>query len=205
MPTAAAQPSNLNDARSTATRSRLIDSTIESLIAVGYARTTGVEVCRRAGLTRGALNHHFQDLAELLIASLQTLYSQLLTITIDKQFGPMEQLAREGHLRVTQPAFKAVIELWMASANDAEFGRRLARAIKQGSELFTPEMVLTGIRGKKAARRTESVYRTITEALIGIGLGRAVGNGQAMAHESMVLAVLQELAQQHDHQHTQHS
>lgn len=205
MPQSAAQAPNLNEARSTATRTRLINSTIESLIAVGFAKTTGVEVCRRAGLTRGALNHQFQDFAELLTTSLQQLYEGMLAIKIDAQHGPMEQLLLEGHRRTTDPSFKAIIELWMASRNDAEFGNRLAVAIQQGSELFTPEMVLTGIRGKQAALRTESIYRTIVEALIGIGLGRAIGGGQPMAHESMVLEVLRELAQQHDKQHVQHT
>ena len=36
------------------TRGKLLDATIESLIDVGYPRTTTVEVGERAGLSRGA-------------------------------------------------------------------------------------------------------------------------------------------------------
>lgn len=197
-----APASNLNDARSHATRAALIDGAIGALIDVGFAKTTGVEVCRRAGLTRGALNHHYPDFAELLVDSLQTLYHRLLDVKLESsQHSAMEQLVLESHQRVTEPGFKAVVELWLASRNDAEFGSRLAQAIEQSAELFSPAMVLSGSSNKKAAQRTEAIYRTIIEAMIGIGLGRAIGSGEPMAHEKLVLQTLRELARQHDHTH----
>ena len=57
--------------RTAAMKQRLIDAAISSLIENGYAHTTSVEVCRRAGVTRGALNHHFADLPALLIEVLE--------------------------------------------------------------------------------------------------------------------------------------
>ena len=38
--------------RTAAMKQRLIDAAISSLIENGYAHTTSVEVCRRAGVTR---------------------------------------------------------------------------------------------------------------------------------------------------------
>ena len=198
MATATTLSDNLNDARSLATRARLINSTIDALVEIGFTRTTGVEVCRRAQLTRGALNHHFPDFAELLVETLKQLYRQLLDLKDDADTGLLEQIASEGYLRVTQPEFKAVIELWLASTNDKAFGKRLAQAIEQGSKLFSPEMVLIRKREHKRSKDFEAIYRTITEALIGIGLGRAINGGTAMAHEPMVLQTLQSLARQND-------
>lgn len=198
MPNATALSDNLNDARSQATRARLINSTIDALVEIGFTKTTGVEVCRRAQLTRGALNHHFPDFAELLVETLEQLYRQLLDIKVDADTGLLEQITLEGHLRVTQREFKAVIELWLASRNDEAFGKRLAQAIEQGAKLFSPEMVLIRKREHKRSKEFEAVYRTITEALIGIGLGRAINGGTAMAHESMVLQTLRKLARQND-------
>ena len=198
MTTATTLSDNLNDARSLATRARLINSTIDALVEIGFTRTTGVEVCRRAQLTRGALNHHFPDFAELLVETLKQLYRQLLDLKDDADTGLLEQIASEGYLRVTQPEFKAVIELWLASTNDKAFGKRLAQAIEQGSKLFSPEMVLIRKREHKRSKDFEAIYRTITEALIGIGLGRAINGGTAMAHEPMVLQTLQSLARQND-------
>jgi AcrR family transcriptional regulator len=191
---------NQNDARSDATRERLIEATVSALTERGYSNTTGVEVCRRAGLTRGALNHHFPEFAGLLIATLETLYGQLLARSSDSTGGPLERVVADAHLRVSQPQFKAVIELWLASRNDAELGARLAEAIAKGSARFSPAMVLAGQQAQSATPAFEAAYRTIVEALIGIGLGRATGNGQPMAHEPMVLQVLTDLAREQDQQ-----
>ena len=191
---------NLNDTRSSATKARLVNSTIESLIEIGFTKTTGVEVCRRAQLTRGALNHHFPDFSGLLVETLQSIYLQLLEIKLLLDVGLMEHILLEGHARIIRPEFKAVIELWLASKNDKQFGLRLVQAMELGSEMFSPQMVLKHKNQGVGSKEFEMVYRTISEALIGIGLGRAIGEGEPLAHESMVLQVLQGMAQTYDHQ-----
>ncbi|MDP5053271.1 MAG: TetR/AcrR family transcriptional regulator [Congregibacter sp.] len=185
---------NRNDARSAATRARLIESTIAALIELGFTKTTGVEVCRRSGLTRGALNHHFPDFPDLYVATLGSLYERLLDVRLDLDCSPLERVVLESYERVSRPEFKAVIELWLASRNDPEFGSRLALAIEQSAELFSPDAMLADASGLPVDEAMAALYRTITEALIGIGLGRAVGRGESMAHEASVVAVLCELA-----------
>ena len=191
---------NLNATRSSATKARLVNSTIESLIEIGFTKTTGVEVCRRAQLTRGALNHHFPDFSGLLVETLQSIYLQLLEIKLPLDVGLMEHILLEGHARIIRPEFKAVIELWLASKNDKQFGLRLVQAMELGSEMFSPQMVLEHKNQGVGSKEFEMIYRTISEALIGIGLGRAIGEGEPLAHESMVLQVLQGMAQTYDHQ-----
>jgi AcrR family transcriptional regulator len=135
--------SNLNDVRSQATKTRLVNSAIDSLVEVGFTRTTGVEVCRRAQLTRGALNHHFPDIVELFISALHSVYDNFLQAEEEEtQAGRLESFVLQGHSHISKPEFKAVIELWLASRNDPQFGSRLAAAIADGSTLFTPEAVL---------------------------------------------------------------
>jgi AcrR family transcriptional regulator len=55
------------------TRRALLDAAVESLIEVGFARTTTLEVQRRAGVSRGALLHHFPSKAVLLTAAIDHL------------------------------------------------------------------------------------------------------------------------------------
>src|SRR6476646_5743050 len=55
------------------TRRALLDATVESLIDVGFARTTTLEVQRRADVSRGALLHHFPSKTELLVAAVDHL------------------------------------------------------------------------------------------------------------------------------------
>jgi AcrR family transcriptional regulator len=59
--------------RSAATRQALIDATIESLIELGYERSTTTEISERAGLSRGAHLHHFQTRATLFGAAVEGL------------------------------------------------------------------------------------------------------------------------------------
>ncbi len=55
------------------TRRALLDAAVESLIEVGFARTTTLEVQRRAEVSRGALLHHFPSKAQLLVAAVDHL------------------------------------------------------------------------------------------------------------------------------------
>jgi AcrR family transcriptional regulator len=86
------------------TRRALLDAAVESLIEVGFARTTTLEVQRRADVSRGALLHHFPSKAELLVAAvdhlaemrareLKSLSSQLPPEGTD----PADGASRRGH------------------------------------------------------------------------------------------------------------
>lgn len=50
------------------TRRKLIEGMISALLEVGYARATTSEIARCAGITTGALQHHFETKDELLVA-----------------------------------------------------------------------------------------------------------------------------------------
>mgnify|MGYP000147289835 FL=1 len=183
---------NLNDARSQATRSRLVQATIDSLIEYGYSKTTGVEICRRAGVTRGALNHHFPDYSALLIDALREVYT---TLKVEPDASSLERVVRSGYKNVIQPEFKVVIELWLASQNDPEIGDKLARVIAESAYAFSPKSLRRAGIGEPAAN---AIYYTLFELLIAIGLGRATSGGKASAHEHMVFETMLDLARQQD-------
>ncbi|MCL4686521.1 TetR/AcrR family transcriptional regulator [Myxococcota bacterium] len=122
--------------RSTETRARLLDATIESLIDVGYAHTTTTAVCARAGLSRGAQVHHFpkkQDLVVSAVAHLATRRADELrgraaelpaAASAEHRLGSLLSLAREA---LSGPLFLAALELWVASRTDVELHRALVR------------------------------------------------------------------------------
>src|ERR1700753_2126738 len=70
---AAARPPRTQQQRREETRRALLDAAVESLIEVGFARTTTLEVQRRANASRGALLHHFPSKTELLVAAVDHL------------------------------------------------------------------------------------------------------------------------------------
>ncbi|HEX2240483.1 MAG TPA: TetR/AcrR family transcriptional regulator [Actinomycetota bacterium] len=55
------------------TRARLITATLELLIHRGYARATAADIAERAGVTRGALNHHFASKHDLVVQAVEHL------------------------------------------------------------------------------------------------------------------------------------
>jgi AcrR family transcriptional regulator len=59
--------------RTSATRARLIEATLDVLLSRGYAAATAVDIAARAGLTRGALNHHFESKDELVVEAVSHL------------------------------------------------------------------------------------------------------------------------------------
>ncbi|MGI9592642.1 MAG: TetR/AcrR family transcriptional regulator [Myxococcota bacterium] len=54
--------------RTAETRARVIEAVFESIAEVGFARTTATEITRRAGVTWGAVQHHFGGKDALLVA-----------------------------------------------------------------------------------------------------------------------------------------
>ncbi|GAA2983839.1 TetR/AcrR family transcriptional regulator [Actinokineospora diospyrosa] len=117
--------------RSEQTREALLDATIGCLVELGYARTTVQEICLRAGVSRGAQQHHFTTKAELMTAALEHLFArltrQLREAAVDLPPGPA---------RVTQgidllwEAYSgtlstAAVELWVAARTDPELRETL--------------------------------------------------------------------------------
>src|SRR5215213_9513414 len=62
--------------RTAATRTRLTRAALELLVERGYWGLTAVEVAARAGVTRGALNHHFHSTDALVVHSVSHLLKE---------------------------------------------------------------------------------------------------------------------------------
>lgn len=63
-------------ARSVATREKLIAATLEVIHDRGYNRATTPEFARRAGVSRGALLHHFPARSDLILAAMEHLLTE---------------------------------------------------------------------------------------------------------------------------------
>jgi len=110
--------------RSTQTRTKILDATLACLIELGYGATSTPEVCRRAGMSRGALLHHFPTREELVISAV----AHLARRRADEIRAHARELAtrRDGLDAVLElmwsayvgPLFHAALELWVAARSD---------------------------------------------------------------------------------------
>jgi AcrR family transcriptional regulator len=140
--------------RSATTRAALLQATVECLLELGHARTTTQEVQARAGVSRGALTHHFASKAELLLAATDLLYEDFSARIREEAAGlpagrrrirPAIRLLWE---RINGPLFMAVMELWVAARTDDELRaallpreRRLGRQMRElAVEVFGAEI-----------------------------------------------------------------
>jgi AcrR family transcriptional regulator len=62
-------------------RDALARATIDLLTEHGWAAVSAAEVCRRAGVSRGAFHRHYPNLPRLLADALQRLYDEFRKVT----------------------------------------------------------------------------------------------------------------------------
>jgi AcrR family transcriptional regulator len=169
--------------RSAAMQRRLLDATIAALFEKGYGGTTTLEVQQRAGVSRGALLHHYASRADLMVAAVEHLLRERMAevLSLVQQAPPTDKRV-EWAVRILWgtfdgPLFTAALELWLAARNDPELlavllpqERVLGQTIRSMSvDLFGPaavesdafpealELLLDAMRGAASRRvlRTE--------------------------------------------------
>ncbi|OXM64428.1 MULTISPECIES: TetR/AcrR family transcriptional regulator [Amycolatopsis] len=106
------------------TRTALLDATIECLVELGYARTSVQEICARAGVSKGAAQHHFADKAELMAAAVAHLTARR-TEALSESFAdlPSGEEAIPAAIDLLWAGYSgtlaaAATELWIAARTD---------------------------------------------------------------------------------------
>ena len=120
------------------TRGRLLDATVESLIAEGYAGTTIRRVTELAGVSQGAQSHHFPHRVDLVTSAFERLAEQ----RVDRYHRRARELPADRGERLralldllwedfSSPVFTVAVKLWVAAAEDEELRRRLVPVEKR--------------------------------------------------------------------------
>lgn len=144
--------------RSAATRTRLLDATIECLMTYGYSDTTTPRIAKIAGLTRGAQLHHFRAKSDMVIAAIEHLAHLRAQAAIDGVDG----FAPGGDLLASLldymwdlhqgPFFTVAAELWVAARTD----RVLAGEIEKVEPIVNNGLITAVSHIIPAAAATES-------------------------------------------------
>lgn len=126
--------SSQRDAQRERTRARILTAAQSSLLEHGYAATSTLAVQARAGVSRGALLHHFPTralmfgaLVEHLVASNERAVREALAAHPETR-EPLRAALQVLYDALRRPAFQAELELWAAARTDAELRRALLEA-----------------------------------------------------------------------------
>ncbi len=175
-----AQPLRLpQQARSVATRRRLLDAAVETLLALGLPRTSTTEVCRRAGVSQGALFKHFASKASLLAATTEHLFAQLVE-DFRRGFAAIarqeDRVAAAVHALAAifrQPRLEVAFDLYAASRTDPELHAALAPVLASHRENLHREARALFPEAAEAPNFVP-VVDTVVDALQGAAIGALV-------------------------------
>lgn len=142
--------------RREATRTALLDATIDSLVKYGYANLTTEAIVRRAGVTRGAHAHYFTSKADLMVQALDRLTTKIRT-EAEKTLTPLTGDSTEEYEELVDrlweihkgPLFTAALELHVAGRTDKDlrvhlrrFDRELAGHLTVLALRYVPKLVV---------------------------------------------------------------
>ncbi|MEO6887328.1 MAG: TetR/AcrR family transcriptional regulator [Jatrophihabitantaceae bacterium] len=161
--------------RSRATQSRLLDAAIVCLAELGYPASTVAVVAERAGVSRGAAQHHFPTREALFTAALEQVTrerAEQMTRELAELPGGKPDTGRIVELvfsLFTGQTFRAALALWIAAAAEPALREQvIPLEARIGREIHRVLVELLGVDESVPGAR-ESVQATLDLAR-GLGL-----------------------------------
>ncbi len=171
--------------RRATTRTALLQATVAGLVEHGYASLTTAQIAEEAGVTRGALAHHFASKSELVVDAVTHLGVQLgeeFTRDVARALRRAGGKVSTEHIGFmldevwkiySSPAFVAVLELWVAARTDAELGESLRAFEAEGNALVT-SAAEAAIGDAARVRGFAALVGTSLNTMRGLSLAAAV-------------------------------
>ena len=119
--------------KSAQTQTQLIEAAVRSILKFGYARTTTSRVAAEAGLSRGAMLHHFENGPALIRATIDYLHEKRLkafrrAVTSAAVPADVRGLLLGYWRQISHPTFLVFHELAIAARTDPSLAKSLVPA-----------------------------------------------------------------------------
>lgn len=161
-----------------ATRARIVDAAVDALIEVGVTATTTLEVQRRAGVSRGALLHHFPTHEDLFGAAIGLLVARNERAVREElaaarpEGDPLSRSLRVLRSVMRGPSFGAEMELWAVARTNARLRDVLRHA--EGAARRDLYRVVDEVMGPELT--TSPAYPAIAELTVQLLRGMAISD-----------------------------
>lgn len=161
--------------KSERTRTAILEAAVTCFYELGYFNTTTENIARKAGVSRGAMLHHFPTRADLIRAAVEHLTNKRL-----QRFEDEENQVNEGadHTRVAEGIdaywrmlntveFVVFHELQVAARTDKELAEVLKPAVRTyfRRQAKTTEQIFPDLAQSRAFERTVYMTRYLLEGM----------------------------------------
>ncbi|MDG9719282.1 TetR/AcrR family transcriptional regulator [Streptomyces sp. DH24] len=168
--------------RSRATRQRLLEAAVACLAEHGWAGSTVSVVAERAGVSRGAAQHHFPTREDLFTAAVEYVAEER-SVALRALFPEGTAQDRRAVVAAlvdlyTGPLFRAALHLWVAASNEDQLGPRVAELeARVGRETHRIAVELLGAdESRPGARET---VQGLLDMARGLGLANLLTDDTA--------------------------
>lgn len=176
-PHLAIRPPRRQAERTASTRARLLDATIAALSESGYARTTTTEVCRRAGVSQGALFKHFPSKTALVCRAAEHLFAALIAdfrlafAAVAREDDRVAAAVRALWAVFREPRLQAAFELYLAARTDAGLAAALRPVYDHHTENLRREAGALFPEAAAANADFAAIVDLVVSALQGVAMG----------------------------------
>ncbi|WP_354701743.1 HTH-type transcriptional regulator BetI [Paraconexibacter sp. AEG42_29] len=185
--------------RREATRTALLDATIECLVEYGYAEATTARVADLAGVSRGAQVHYFANKAAMVTAAVDHLAQRRIA-----EFATQAARLPDGENRpealldliwdVHQgDIFVATIELWVAARVDPQLHAALTD-LERGVSLSIMRLTAELLPGAAQRPGFRDDVEFVVSSILGLALLRITGGENTRAMNKRWRATRERLA-----------
>src|SRR5690554_5007015 len=167
------------EARSAERRTTSLEATVDCLADQGYASTTNSLVCERAGISRGAMLHHYRTRQDLIVATIEYAFYKHLS-NFSKMVANLAEserkdrnsaIAVDWHLCLTRE-YKAYQELQMASRTNPELRKVFQPRARHHDLVWKEELLKVFPEWRQDMRKLELSRRFVRSLLDGMSLNR---------------------------------
>lgn len=123
--------------RSEITRGKLIQAAITTINEVGFSKTTSLAICKRAQVSRGAFQHHFGTVQNLMLDVVTHLSHELVgqieseTIQLKAPTQRLEAIARRYWAVYQGAEYRAVLLIWIGAVHDRDLIGRIDELMRR--------------------------------------------------------------------------
>ncbi|MFJ5674471.1 TetR/AcrR family transcriptional regulator [Streptomyces sp. NPDC093097] len=179
--------------RSRATRLGLLEAAVSCLAERGWSGSTVAVVAERAGVSRGAAQHHFRTREDLFTAAVEHVAEkrQAALTALSQDLPPAGSLARTRRIveelvgLYTGPLFRAALHLWVAASDEPQLRSRVtALEARVGREAHRTAVSLLG--ADESVPGVRETVQGLLDMARGLGLANLLTDDSARRERVVV-------------------